>query len=1247
MKKQTNKILSKLLRYERTRAQKHRGLRMEMLEGRRVMTADMQLPLHNALMAPDVNRDFSVSPIDALLVINALHAQARRGSGEGESPYTYTPVKGNFLDVSNDGKLSPLDALLVINQLRAEGEELKLVSFRIEFRNAAGGVVTQASVGETVTARVYVKDLRTLSPIIDLPDLDLDPDSGPNTFPNPNDGDIDRNGNGIFDVGPDASFATGAFSAGIDLDLTGSEPVSSLVSQVRTGSFLNSLTFGPRLSAFPDGSAGAVGSNEEFNEISAFDLDLSLQLLQDKGIDPTREELFFSARFTLLKTGAFTITPNFAETAFEDEAQTKPSLAPTIIRTFDGSLGGQIAVREAQQAYIPGTLTIVADATAPVAMDDTRSSPEDTPLILAGAGSTVSPPLIENDTVTAGRTLTVIAVTEIPGITQGTVSGLTYTPPANFVGQDRVTYTVRDNPNGLTSTATVTINVTEVNDTPVAVADSFPIPGDSTANPLNVLANDNAGGGETQTLTITLVGPTSNGGVVVNNGTSLTYTPAVGFEGTETFTYTISDGQPSNNTATATVTVTVEPATVPFARRDTRTMAEVSAGETGSVPINVLANDKLNPGVDVLPLLISFTQPANGTVTRDNGGTPDATNDDQLIYVPNFEFNGTDTFTYVMNDTVSEADSTKNSIGTVTITVTDVNDPPIAEDDNASGTEDLPVTIAISTLLLNDSPGLGETTTQAVTVSPGTSASGTVAVVGSNVVFTPNAALNSLIREITFTYVITDSGTSPLTDAGTVTVNLAAVNDAPIAGADSRSTDEDTPLTITVNSLLLNDAPGRPAATDESGQTLSITNVGATSSNLGNVSLSGGVITYTPASNFNGPDTFTYTVRDFGGATSTGTVNVIVNPINDAPVAGTDNVVAFKGVPLQISVADLLANDTTGPANANEGSQTPLRITSVFGAVNGSVSLNSTTGVITFTPVADFSGPASFQYTVQDNGPTGGLNVNSGTGTVNVMVRDFVPTDITGTVWVDETNDGVIDNAERKLGGVEVTLTGNALGIPIAARAYITLADGSYNFSNLAPGQYVVTYNRPLYMIDGRDVPGDLGDADTVANQFTINVAQPGGADADGYNFATLGIEASYGRTLDQLASRYTMTNPNLIYRGLYAAIGADNSSLWMAKLDGFDGMVTGEVVLNAAGNRLQLTMVDVNRNVYTASLSSNQFVVTTDRTTGNKLIRVLGDAASISFQQISRATPPVVSINRYLEAIDEIFAQEGWDDLL
>ncbi len=132
---------------------------------------------------------------------------------------------------------------------------------------------------------------------------------------------------------------------------------------------------------------------------------------------------------------------------------------------------------------------------------------------------------------------------------------------------------------------------------------------------------------------------------------------------------------------------------------------------------------------------------------------------------------------------------------------------------------------------------------------------------------------------------------------------------------------------------------------------------------------------------------------------------------------------------------------------------------SVSNAVNGTVALVG--GQIVFTPAANFSGAASFQYLVTDNGQTNGVNdFKTATGTVNVTVQDFQPSTVTGMVYVDETNDGLKQSAERTVGGITVQLVGTALNQPVN-RSFITLADGSYSFGDLAPGVYTVSIVNP------------------------------------------------------------------------------------------------------------------------------------------------------------------------------------------
>ena len=133
-----------------------------------------------------------------------------------------------------------------------------------------------------------------------------------------------------------------------------------------------------------------------------------------------------------------------------------------------------------------------------------------------------------------------------------------------------------------------------------------------------------------------------------------------------------------------------------------------------------------------------------------------------------------------------------------------------------------------------------------------------------------------------------------------------------------------------------------------------------------------GNVVYIPDENFNGVDSFTYTVSDGNGGTAMATVSINVAPVNDDPVAMDDVVVADEDQPLVISAAELLANDSDIDGD-------DLTIIAVGDAVNGSVVLNPD-GSITFTPDVDYNGPASFTYTVSDG--NGGVS----TATVNVDV---------------------------------------------------------------------------------------------------------------------------------------------------------------------------------------------------------------------------------------------------------------------
>ena len=128
----------------------------------------------------------------------------------------------------------------------------------------------------------------------------------------------------------------------------------------------------------------------------------------------------------------------------------------------------------------------------------------------------------------------------------------------------------------------------------------------------------------------------------------------------------------------------------------------------------------------------------------------------------------------------------------------------------------------------------------------------------------------------------------------------------------------------------------------------------------GTVTLSAGTATFTPAANFAGTASFTYTVSD-GAATDTGLVTIAVTAVNDPPVAVDDTRSTTEDTALAITGASLTANDTDVDGGA-------LTVTAVSGATNGTVTLAA--GTVTFTPAANFAGTASFTYTVSDGAAT-------------------------------------------------------------------------------------------------------------------------------------------------------------------------------------------------------------------------------------------------------------------------------------
>jgi VCBS repeat-containing protein len=293
--------------------------------------------------------------------------------------------------------------------------------------------------------------------------------------------------------------------------------------------------------------------------------------------------------------------------------------------------------------------------------------------------------------------------------------------------------------------------------------------------------------------------------------------------------------------------------------------------------------------------------------------------DGSIVYDPNGQFghlaqgsSATDSFNYSISD-----GSLESTTASVNVTIIGLNDAPVANDVSASTFEDDSVTI---TLTASDSDGDPLTVADTDLTDPAHGTLGPVIPISPSVWqvdYTPEADFNG---PDSFTYKVTDDG-GLVSNAATVSITVAPVNDPPVAGADSFAASADTPLTIDAATLRANDVAGPP---NESSQTLAVTSVVPGPDTHGTVSLSANTITYTPEAGFTGTAAFTYTVSDGEGGTAPGTVSITVSPVNHPPTDGSeslsvnedDGFVLFPNY-LLLNASDPDPGDTASVASCN------------------------------------------------------------------------------------------------------------------------------------------------------------------------------------------------------------------------------------------------------------------------------------------------------------------------------------------
>ena len=583
--------------------------------------------------------------------------------------------------------------------------------------------------------------------------------------------------------------------------------------------------------------------------------------------------------------------------------------------------------------------------------------------------------------------VTVTAASDVPGLVQsftlggsGTTRTIRITPAANANGTATITLTASDG--SAATTASFGLTVTPVNDAP-----SFTRGGDQTVNedagPQSVpgwagsLQPGPTADEFTQNLTFQVTANSNPAlfaaGPAVNGTTGeLIYTPAANAHGQATLTLRLRDdggtadgGQDTSATQTFTITV-ISVNDEPTALDQSVTTAEDTAGAItlGSVDLD---GDALSYTV--------VASPMHGTLT---GTGADRT------YTPAANYHGTDSFTFYVRD-----GSVNSNTATVSLTITSVNDAPVAFGQSVTTAEDTAKSITLS-----GSDVDGDVLTYTLVTPP---AHGTLSGTGADRTYIPAADYHGPDN---FTFQVSDGAAA--SSQADVFLTITAVNDTPIATGQSATTAEDTAKALTLG------------ASDIDGDSLSYCIVKSPAH--GTLSGTGANRTYTPAANYYGPDCFTFKVNDGTVDSSAATVSLTVTSVNDLPVAAGESYTTPRGTLLEIAPAGVLGNDTDVDGDV----LTAQLVTNVTG---GALTLYAHGG-FRYTPRIGFSGPDSFTYRPHDGTATG----NTVTVTLQVSPNPPASTpdgqvEASGTIVVAGGNATFTLSAKKSGGRVMGSLT--------------------------------------------------------------------------------------------------------------------------------------------------------------------------------------------------------------------------------
>ncbi len=561
-----------------------------------------------------------------------------------------------------------------------------------------------------------------------------------------------------------------------------------------------------------------------------------------------------------------------------------------------------------------------------------------------------------------------------------------YTPDAGFVGEDSFTYAAHD---GLQNSAAATVFIEVIGSNWVAVDDSFNVshdgrlmselvedPEDPESFILtgpDLLLNDELDGNYNFQASVVI--NAAHGTLVLEANGIFTYTPDAGFVGTDSFTYSITDGVVTSNAATVTIDDVND---APTANDDNYTMQHgfgVIGGLEDATELvdwiagpDLLENDA-NPDEDDLTTIL-VTDVSHGSLVFYSDGT--------FNYRPDDSFVGTDSFTYKVSDGAAES-----AAATVILEVT--NSSPVAVGESFSVVHDgllaqlddsQSENPGSSTLLANDSDADGDRLLLSIETGP---THGTLNWENNGAfTYTPDAGY---VGNDSFTYRVSDG--FEVSDLATVTIDV--VNDAPIAEDNDYSIEFDEILLAGKEALLFPDPNLLSNDTDAQDDPLSATLVSLPTN--GTLTWHGnGSFIYEPNAGFYGSDSFQYSVNDGIAESNIATVTI---DVGYTPPTMTDD--EFTVANDQVLVVGDGGSYYSG-IFLDESDETDARLFATIdsGPSHGTITQWLDNGTFTYTPDVGYVGDDTISLLV-DDGIRSGLTT---TVTIHVTAASGVPTTI-------------------------------------------------------------------------------------------------------------------------------------------------------------------------------------------------------------------------------------------------------------